>query len=641
MMDRESQLRYQFGPFELDTAEHTLFHRGLPVPLTPKVFDLLEILVRNRGRLVEKERLIQELWPDAFVEEGNINRNISILRKALGADPMGRRYIETVPKRGYRFIGDVRVLPPGEPRDGEGEAAAGSGSPDLHQEASMEDANAAVPYLAGRRRGAFVFLAFVLAASFFGWRQLRISETAPPEIQSLAVLPLKNLSGDPAQDPFADGMTEALIGSLAESGTLRVISRTSVMRYKGTQKLIPEIAEELQVDALLEGSVQRSGGRVMIMLQLVHGPTDDHLWVGRYDRDEADVLDLQAELAGAVAEEIRVHLSSQTRDRIGSVARVDPEAYEQYFIGRYHLWRYNEEDLKLAIERFENALQLQPDYAAAYAGLAHAWWARSIWGSVGFREAEGPARAAAAMALELDDRLAEAYVVRADLKRLYDRDWTGAERDVRRALELNPNSVDAHHTYAMLLMALGRFSEAIAQIQSAEKLDPLAPAVQSNFGRILYRARRYEEAIERLHRALELDPRHHGAWSRLGEAYTELGRYEDAMAAFEKAGEGLAGRRLQVLRSREAYTLARMGRIDEARQALADLEAEGSLPAAAASQINVALGDKDRAFELLFRALEPSEDAVHSFINVDPPFDDLRDDARWREVRLRLRLPPK
>ena len=344
------------------------------------------------------------------------------------------------------------------------------------------------------------------------------------------MLPLENLSSDPAQEFFAVGMTDELIGSLAQIRALRVVSRTSAMSLKGSNKSLPTIARELNVDAVLEGSVQRADERVRIRVQLLHAPTDTHLWARDYERELRDVLKLQNEVARAVAEEIRIQITPEERARLASVAAVNPAAHEEYLLGRHLLWKFIEEDRMRAVDHFNRAIQIDPSYAAPYAALAHAWWMRGVLGPLSLKEVAPPSRAAARKALELDDRLAEAHAAQAYVEGMFDWDWTGAERTIRHAVELDPNSLDAHYVYALLLMALGRLPEAVTQIEHAAQLDPLSAQVHSTFGRILYRARKFDEAILHLNRATELEPRNAVAWRRLGDVHDQMGNYVEALA---------------------------------------------------------------------------------------------------------------
>lgn len=471
--------------------------------------------------------------------------------------------------------------------------------------------------------------ALAVGAIAYGLNRSRVADASVLEIKSLVVLPLENLSGDPAQEFFAVGMTEELIGSLAQIRALRVVSRTSAMSLKGSTKSLPTIARELNVDAVLEGSVQRSEGRVKIWLQLLHAPTDTHLWARDYERELTDVLRLQNEVARAVAEEIRVQITPEERARMASVAAVNPAAHEQYLLGRYLLWKFIEEDRMRAVDHFNRAVQIDPTYAAAYAGLAHSWWMRGVLGPLSLKEVAPESRAAARKALELDDRLAEAYAAQAYVEGMFDWNWTGAERTIRHAVELDTNSLDARYVYALLLMALGRLPEAVTQIEYAAQLDPLSAQVYSTFGRILYRARKFEEAILRLNRAIELEPRNAVAYGRLGDVFDQMGKYVEALAVYEKmqAVQGNSGSDSADI----ARVYARMGRPSEARQMLKRL---GNRSA----DVYTALGDKDAAFRLLFKSVD-ERISWPNFIKTDPLFESLHSDPRWTELLRRMNLP--
>jgi TolB-like protein/DNA-binding winged helix-turn-helix (wHTH) protein/Tfp pilus assembly protein PilF len=616
-MSEQSRPSYEFGPFSVDAGKRLLLRNGEPVPLAPKVLETLLALIENRERIVTKDELLTYVWGDTSVEEGGLTRNVSILRKALGEKPDDHQYIVTVPARGYRFVADVR-----EPAKSEAPGDQALANPERE---SAPRANVSV------RRWLVLsgLAALALGALTYVLRPVRPTQAGRPEITSLAVLPLQNLSGDPTQDYFADGVTEALIGHLARIRALRVVSRTSVMRFKGTQRSLSDIARALNVDAVIEGSVQRTGDRIKISVQLIHAPTDRHLWAREYERELTDVLKLQGEVARAVSDEIRIQVTAEERARMASAISVDPAAHQEYLVGRYHLWRYDEENLKRAIAHFERATQIDPRHAAAYAGLSHAWWARAVYGAISLKVAESPSRAAARKALELDVALAEAYVVQADLKRLYDWDWTGSENSVRRALALDPNDVHAHYTYGLLLCQLGRFPEAIAHMESADELDPLAPAIQMNFARILYRARRFDDALRRLDRALELEPGIAGVHTLFGDIYDQMGLYPQALAAYQKGGDTTPWRTARVY--------ARMGRHDAAMRMLEDLSARGAPRPALAAAAYAALGDKDEAFKLLF-ALRRGGD-VFNYVKVDPPLDSLHSDPRWTELLRQMNLP--
>jgi len=456
-----------------------------------------------------------------------------------------------------------------------------------------------------------------------------------PAIRSIAVLPLENLSGDPEEDYLSDGMTDALIGRLAQFRTLRVVSRTSSRTFKDSRRPLPEIARALGVDAIVQGSVHRSGDRIRVGVRLIDGQRDAHLWTRDYEREMKDSLGLQAELAQAIGAEIRIHVTPPERSRMTSTETISPAAYQEYLIGRYHLWRDNEENLQKAIVHFDRATQIDPRFAAAYANLAHAWWKRGLWGEMGLTATESPARAAAQKALHLDDALPEAHVIQAELLRLYDRDLIRAEKSIQRALALQANNVDAHYSYGLLLMTVGRLDEAITHMKLAEQLDPLSPAIQSDLGRVLYRARKYDDAIPYLNRALDLEPAMgRVVHTRLADVYEQMGQYDRALSALQ-----LASRTGRPDAMRRARLLARMGNTEEARRLLEQHRADSAEPhLSAVAAAYVALGDKDRAFEYLFE-LSARRDPGPNFVAVDPSFDTLRSDRRWEELVRRLNQP--
>jgi serine/threonine protein kinase/Flp pilus assembly protein TadD len=456
-------------------------------------------------------------------------------------------------------------------------------------------------------------------------------DAVPSKIKSLAVLPLGNLSGDPAQEYFADGMTEALINNLARIRALKVISRTSAMRYKRSLKSLPEIARELNVDAVIEGAVQRSTGRVRVTTQLIHAASDTHLWAREYESDVTDVLKLESDIAREVADEVRVQVTTEERVRLASARRVNVQAHEAYLLGRHHSSRDNEQGWKHAIEYFQRAIELAPDYAAAYAELSDAWLRRGLSGARGFKQVESPARSAALRAIELDDRLAEAHISLSRIKQHYDWDWPGAEREIRRALELDPGSPDVHTFYGYFLMHLGRHDEAIREGKIVAQLDPLSPAAQSALGRFLYFARRYEEALPHQMRAVELEPRSVTANFRLGDVYAQLGKYDEAIAAYSKNRElELAGGSFQAAIAR-VYAL--IGRKREARQMINGAKSS----AYGIAGVYAALGDKDEAFRILEKAVE--EHQMLTPLKVEPPLDDLHSDPRWKALLRRMNFP--
>jgi TolB-like protein/DNA-binding winged helix-turn-helix (wHTH) protein/Tfp pilus assembly protein PilF len=648
-MIRRARQYYEFGAFRIDAVERLLLRDRDIVPLTPKVFDTLLVLVENSGHILSKDEVMSQVWVDTVVEEANLTRNISVLRKALGESPDHHQYIETIPWRGYRFVASVRevgdedidLIVEERTRSHvliEQQQTSALAVEDSLESTAMQEPSAPVGEVKSDSKWRLSLPVLALCAALFIaistvvllLTTSRNQNPAPPAIRSIAVLPLENLSGDPAQEYFAAGMTESLINNLARIRALRVISRTSVMRYKGNQKSLPEIARELNVDAVITGSVHRSGERVRVTAQLIHAATDAHLWARDYERDLMDVLKLQSEVARAVADEIRIQVTAEERERLASARNVNPQAHEAYLLGRYHYSKNNEQGWKQAIKYFERAIQIDSNYAAAYAGLSDAWIFQGLTGTVDFKAAESPTRAAALKAIELDEQLAEAHLSLARIKQQYDWDWAGAEQEIKRALELDPGSLAVHTDYGYLLMHLGRLDEAILEGQIVVQLDPISSATHSALGRFLYRAHRYEEALPHLLRAVELEPRG-GANVRLGDLYAQLGRYDEAIAAYERAREAIPkGGNFQAAVAR---VFALMGRRREARRMVSGLKANPYIIAA----VYAALGDKDEAFRILEKAVE--EHQLITPLKVEPPLESLHSDPRWKALLRRMNLP--
>ncbi|HKO23016.1 MAG TPA: protein kinase [Candidatus Eisenbacteria bacterium] len=456
-------------------------------------------------------------------------------------------------------------------------------------------------------------------------------------IGSIAVLPLENLSGDPEQEFFADGMTEALILTLAQIDAFRVASRTSVMRFKGTRLPLPEIARALQVDAVVEGTVARFGGRVRVTAQLIDAGTDRHLWARSYERELSDVLALQGEVARAVAEEIRGQVTREASARLARARRVDPEAYEAYLRGRYHWNRRSEEGIRKGIEHFEEAIRLDPLYAQAHAGLAQAYDTLGSYSFITPEEAYTKARIAALHALEIDENLSEAHVAMGGVLQNHLWDWAGSEEHFRRALAADPGNAGAYHWYSDLLSALGRSDEAVAAMRRAHELDPLSLTVNMSLGACFFYARRYDDAVEQQRRTLDLDPNFAPAHRMMGGALEQLGRLDDAMAEYRTAAalsKDLSANALL------AHTLARAGRPDEARRVHAQLRADAEgryLSPYSEAAIYTGLGETDAAFERLEKAYA-IRDRGMVWIKVAPRLDPLRGDPRFDALLERMNL---
>jgi TolB-like protein/Flp pilus assembly protein TadD/tRNA A-37 threonylcarbamoyl transferase component Bud32 len=465
---------------------------------------------------------------------------------------------------------------------------------------------------------------------------------APPQIESIAVLPLENLSRDPEQEYFADGMTEELTTSLGQIEALRVISRTSVMRFKGVRPAggLPEIARQLKVDAVVEGSVLRSGDRVRITAQLIDARTDRHLWARSYERDLRDVLALQSEVAQAIANEIKIKVTPQEQVRLARARPVSPEAHEAYLKGRYYWNLRTEESLKKGIEYFQKAIERDPGCALAYVGLADSYLNLMGWDLMAPKEAYPRAKAAALKALEVDETLAEAHVPLGAAGFAYEWDWVGAEKELRRAIELNPSYATAHNFYAQYLMYLGRHNEAITEIKRAQDLDPLSPINNTVGGMAFFFARRYDEAIAEFRRTLELNPGFYPAHLSLADAYEQEKLYDEAISEYRKAIALQEGSPLAAAGLARGYAAA--GRRAEALKIISDLRELSKrryVSAYGITQIYTALGNFDQALTWLQKAFEDrSFQLIH--LKVDPTMDPLRTAPSFQDLLRRMNFPP-
>src|SRR5438876_2090941 len=512
---------YQFGSYRLDAMERVLLRDGQPVTLPPKDLETLLVLVERAGHIVEKEELLDKVWPGVFVEEGNLARHIFNLRQVLGDSPDGRKYIETIPRRGYRFV--AAVLEDAEPSA-------------LHMAAPQ--ASDQVQTTARRHRLRWLLTAglasaLIVALGGFnvgGFRERLLGSTKHVKIQSLAVLPLENLSKDPEQEYFADGMTDELITDLAKIASVRVISRGSVIRYKGSKKPLPEIARELNVDAVVEGTVLRSGDRVRITAQLIHAQSDRHLWAESYERDLRDVLKLQSDVALAIAQQSKIKVKPQERQRLVASRIVNPDAYELLLRAQYHHNEWTRNGFFKAREDIEQALAKDPGFALAHAWRGEIYFGVGWDGDLPVDEAYPTARAAALHALELDPSVAEAHFVLGYVRCTYDWNRIEAENDMRQAVESNPNSPWAHWAHAWHLMLFENYEDAIGEMRRARNLDPFNPLMSSGLTRILALARRYDEALELGQTTIELNPQHPSTYTTLAETFAWSGRFDQAVA---------------------------------------------------------------------------------------------------------------
>ena len=605
-MSLEAPHFLEFSEYRADPQTRVLMRGDEVIPLPPKAFEVLMALLESGGSPLTREQLMTAVWGETFVEEANLTQTISVLRKALGEAADQPRFIVTIPRRGYRFGVPVSQVgtedrTPIEP-------------PTVNPPKRYRTALAAI----------FAMMLLGVPLGAWWWTNRPLSSA----IRSIAVLPLQNLSGDPNQEYFSDGTTEALISSLARIHAVAVTSRTSIMRYKGTTKPAREIGRELGVDAIVEGSVQRAGGRVRFTAQLIRASTDRHMWANEYERDMTDILRLEAEVAQAIAREIQAQVTPEETRLFTSAPTINPEAHEQYLLARHHWFRTNAADYRLSIEYFDRAIQLQPDYAAAYAGLSLAW--RDLTNSGPVPGAEDRARKAALRALELDPNLSEGHTALGGVL-FGDWDWAGAEKELKRALELNKDSLETCECYANLLMLLGRTPEAIALMEHSVKVDPLSAAMNERLGTALYFARRYQEAVPHYLRALELDAQNRFAHIFLARVYEKLGRFPDAVAVLDRPGFQSS--------AQLAHLYALMGRREEALKIVSALTKPGSKALSGeVAGVYFALGDKDRGFEWLAKSIDQRELSV-AYAKFSPAYDEVRSDPRFQALVARLKIP--
>jgi TolB-like protein/DNA-binding winged helix-turn-helix (wHTH) protein/Flp pilus assembly protein TadD len=627
-MSNEARFAYEFREFLLDPANKLLLRNGIPVSLTPKIFDTLALLVERPGQLIEKDEFMRLLWPETFVEDAALAENVSRLRRALG-DAESQRIIATVPKRGYRFIAEVRRVDTVSARE-----------PRALQKAQ--------PSRWSWRRltflGTVVFLALGVMYFYSNRVGRMFSPTSVTPIRSLAVLPLENLSRDPEQEYFADGVTDELITQLAKIGSLRVISRTSAMRYKGTQKPLSEIARELSVDALVEGTVVRSPERVRVTAQVIQANPEKHMWAERYDQPLGDVVILQGKLAREIAQAIRIKLTPQEQSRFAALPAVDHAAYEAFLKGRYFWSKRTEETTKKAIGYFQEATEKDPHYALAFTGLADSYISLAL--SEALQEAMPPkeafpkARDAAESALKIDDNLAEAHASMAHIKFQYDRDWSGAEKEFQRAIELNSNYANAHQWYALTLMWRGRLEEALDQVKRAQELDPLSLVINANLGFILSGAGQYDQGVEQFRNTLEMEPNFAYAHYRLGQIYLWRGMLVEAVPELQKAVSLSRGSPRATGELGLAY--ARLGKRSEALKLvsnLKDLSKHRYVSPFDFAVIYGGLGHKKKTLEWLEKAYDERSTSLN-MLKMSPAFSNLHSEPRFVELVHRIGLPP-
>jgi DNA-binding winged helix-turn-helix (wHTH) protein/TolB-like protein/Tfp pilus assembly protein PilF len=641
-MGEHSQHFYEFGRFRINTGDRVLLRDQEIVPLTPKVFDILLALVESSGQVISKDGLMKKVWPDSFVEEGNLTQNISLLRKALGEGQNGHQYIETVARRGYRFVAPVR-----ESRDSgfdSRDKASSAGAvikPEAVVTSETETASvsrdAAVQNVIGslkRHRAlalvSLLALATAAAGIVYSTRGGKAVDPTSSVIESIAVLPFINEASDADAEYFSDEITESLVNNLSQLPKLRVVPRSVVLNYKGHETDPRKIARELNVRAVLTGRVHRRGDTLSIQVDLIDATNVAQMWGKHYDRSVSDILLVQEDISRDIFENLRLKLSVEEQKQL--------EAFSLYLKGRNSWNKRTEDGLLQGIEYFRKAIEVDQSYAPAYAGLADCYNMLVVYGISQPKDAFPKAKEAATKALSIDGTLAEARTSLAFIKHRWDWGREEAEKEFQLAIKYKPTYAPAHQWYSSYLVAMGRFEEAIAEAKRAQELEPLSFIGNSHLGWILYLAGRYDEAIAHCKRLLDVDPNFFPARRYLGLVYEQKGMYREAIDQFEQ-GVKLSGSPLMLSLLGHAY--AASGKKSEAKRILADLDKEKQryVSPYTIATIYAGLGEKDQAFKWLERAIE-DRDIWLMNLKVDPQLAPLRSDKRFENLLRRIGLTP-
>jgi len=638
--DLRDRPRLCFGVFEIDIPAGELRKHGLRIRLQEQPFQVLAILLEHPGGVVTREELQKKLWPaDTFVDfDHGLNKAISKIREALNDSAENPRFIETLARRGYRFLAEVRVPDAAVVRTAKLGTQLRSETEPADQAAYLgqESATPGRPSASYKWKvSVSVLVLFLVSLSswkLYSWYHPSLI------VRSLAVLPLESLSSDASQDYFADGMTDELISDLGQISALRVISRTSVMGYKHARKSLPQIAHELNVDAVVEGTVLRSGEQVRITAQLIEASTDKHLWSQSYQGELKDTLALQSEVARAIADQIQINVNPQEQAALKSVKAVNPQAYQSFLKGRFFWNKRTAEGLKIALAYFNQAIEEDPKYAPAYSGLADTYSLLGDWQYAAMtpKEALPKAKASAIRALELDNALGEAHNSLAFCLDGFDWDIKSAGMEFQRAIALNPGYATAHHWYAWHLSLLGRYDEAIAEMRKAQDLDPLSLIINADLAELLVLAHSYDESIRQSRKTIEMDPNFALAHNQLAQAYLQKHMNDEAVAELRKAAQ-LSGESPTVM-ANLARAYVATGKKSDAIKILNDLKKRSNATYSHASEIAViyaALGDKDQAINWLEKGYE---ERFNPGVLLRPGLDPLRSDPRFQDLARRVGL---
>jgi len=636
---------YEFGPFQLDPPERLLLCDGQSVPMPPKAFDLLVFLVERRGHLIEKEELLRTVWSGSFVEEGNLSVTISVLRKALNDDRGHHKYIETVSKRGYRFVAEVRQVGEPEPESVQTQPAeprlAGEETLAAEQVASVGTGPVKVAPRSLRRWGILAAAAGLIAVLIVAKLVPRREAAASPAqgqaaIQSLAVLPFQTLGAKNGDEYLGLGMADALITRLGNTGKIIVRPTSSIQKY-ANQDLSPQAAgQEQGVDAVLDGRIQRQDDRVRLTVQLIRVRDGEQLWGETFDKEFTNIFALEDALSERVAQSIRLQLTGEETRRFTKRSTEKPDAYEAYVKGRYFWNKRTDKGMKKGLEYFRQAITLDPTFTEAYVGVADSYATLGLYAVIPPKEAFPAAKEAAKRALEMDDGLAEAHASMGFINFYYDWNGTDAGNEFRRALADNPNYAMAHSWYGESLAAMSRYPEAVAEAQRALQDDPLSLIIGSNAGWTLSLAGKTDQAIEILKKAIEIDPSFPRTHFRLGRAYEQKKLYDLAISELEQAVSLSGGD--ACYKGSLGHVYAASGKPDQARRLLQDLEGrtgQAYVPSYAIALVYAGLGENDHAITWLEKAYEDRSTSM-VFLRSDPELSSLRSDQRFQELSRRI-----
>ncbi len=668
-MNTEPEKKITFAEFELDVAHRKLLREGKTLPLSAKAFDLLVYLAENAGRVVAKDEIMDAVWANQFVEEANLKVQMSALRKALGERRDDHRFLVTIPGKGYKFVADIengderneivirqqtvtRLVVESESKFSDDEElllSAASGNQPLAVAANRIAANAArlpaqsLPLTRRAQRYAF-FAAGGLFVALLGLLAYYKLLPPPPQnatvqIKSIAVLPFKPLVAENRNESLEIGMADTLIAKLSNFREIHVRPISAVRKYADIEQDAVAAGREQKVDAVLDGQIQKSDEKFRVTVRLIRVEDGATVWTNQFDEKMTDIFTVQDSISERVAGVLALKLTSEEKGRLAKRHTENAEAYQLFLMGRYHLNRLTDDGFLKGRDFFQKAIDKDRNYAPAYAGLADAYNRLSGFNAISPNEGFPKAKAASLMALQIDENLAEAHSSLGTVKFFYERDWSAAETEFRRAIEINPGYSDARQIYSYFLSAMGRFDEALAEMKRAQELDPLSLEKLAGIGEVFYLQRHYDQAIEQYRKTLEMDPNSGFAHWAIGNAYVHKGMFDEAVAEYQKAIPLSGDSPDEPAMLGYAYALS--GKSREARQVIDELKKRSQRSYISPTTIAViygGLGENDRAFEWLDKAYE-GQDSLLILLKVEPMFDSIRNDPRFTELLRRVNLP--